>query len=89
MLTNWADARTTAGVSAAFILVNSIAGLAGQLSSVAALPAPIPLWAAAALVGGWMGAELGSRKLGSVGLQRLLAAVLVISGLRIMLIRDK
>ena len=29
----WADARKTAGISAAFILVNSIAGLAGSIAS--------------------------------------------------------
>lgn len=82
---HWADARQAAGVSAAFILVTSIAGLLGHLSSVADLPSTILLWGAAALVGGYLGAACGSLRLGSVTLRRILAAVLVIAGLRLLL----
>ncbi|MEW6180689.1 MAG: sulfite exporter TauE/SafE family protein [Chloroflexota bacterium] len=82
MLMRWGDVRQVAGVSAAFILVNSIAGLAGQISIVASLPPSIPLWGAVAVVGGWLGAEYGSRRLGSPALQRMLAVVLVIAGLK-------
>ncbi len=81
---NWADARQAAGVSAAFILINSLAGLLGQLSSLASLPAAIPLWGMAAIIGGWIGSEYGSKHLGSLALRRLLAVVLVIGGLRLM-----
>ncbi len=87
LLLGWADMREAAAVSAAFILVNSLAGLFGQLSSFASLPNALPLWAAAAAVGGWIGAEYGSRRLGSQVTQRLLAIVLIIAGLRIMLTR--
>ncbi len=81
----WAETRQTAGISAAFILVNSIAGLLGHLSSVAYLPATIPIWAAAAVVGGFLGSEFGSKRLGSITLRRLLAVVLIIAGIKIIL----
>ncbi len=79
----WAETRQTSGVSAAFILVNSIAGLLGHLSSVAFLPATIPIWSIAAVIGGYIGAEFGSKRLGNVTLKRLLAVVLIIAGLKI------
>jgi hypothetical protein len=85
LLTGWAETKETAGVSAAFILVNSIAGLMGHLSSVMTLPRAIPLWAAAAVAGGWIGASYGSRKLAGSSLKLLLAVVLVIAGLKMML----
>lgn len=82
----WAETRQTSGVSAAFILFNSIAGLLGHFSSVAALPSFIPLWALAAVVGGWIGAEYGSRRFGNATLRRLLAAVLIIAGLKMIFV---
>ncbi|HZS10428.1 MAG TPA: sulfite exporter TauE/SafE family protein [Blastocatellia bacterium] len=78
----WAEVKQTAGVSAMFILVNSLAGLLGQLSSVASLPKAIPVWAAAAVIGGWVGAEYGSRRLAGASLRRLLGVVLVIAGVK-------
>jgi uncharacterized membrane protein YfcA len=79
----WAGLRTISGVSAAFILVNSISGLLGHVTSVTSLPASIPIWAAAAGVGGWIGAEYGSRKFSTTTLTRLLSAVLVVAGLKL------
>lgn len=84
MLTRWADAKRTAGVSAAFILLNSIAGLAAVAPRVA-LPAATPIWIAVVVIGGWVGAELGSRRMGSIALRRVLAVVLAIAGLKLAL----
>ena len=81
----WAETRQTSGVAAAFILVNSIAGLLGHLSSVATLPSATPIWAVAAVIGGWVGAEYGSRRLGNVHIRRLLSVVLVIAGVKMIL----
>ncbi len=83
LLMRWAEVRQAAGVSAAFILVNSLAGLLGQAPSLASLPSMLPVWAGAVVVGGWIGAEYGSRRLGSLALRRLLAVVLVIGGLKL------
>jgi uncharacterized membrane protein YfcA len=48
----WAETRIVSGVSAAFILVNSIAALVADPSAVAFLPPQFPAWAAAAVLGG-------------------------------------
>jgi len=87
LLLGWADARKTAGVSAAFILVNSAAGLLGHLESVRLLPDEILWWAPAALLGGIVGAELGSRRLTPLAMRRMLAAVLVAAGFKMLLAR--
>lgn len=80
LMMRWADARHTSGVSSAFILVNSIAGLLGHYSSVAQLPAAIPVWAVAAVVGGSVGARYGSTRFTGPTIRKILAAVLVIAG---------
>jgi len=79
----WADTRGVLGMSAAINLSNSAAGLLGHLSSVTALPSAIPLWAGAAMVGGWVGAEYGSHRFSPLTLQRLLAVVLIIAGCKL------
>jgi uncharacterized membrane protein YfcA len=86
LLAGWADARRTAGVSAAFILVNSAAGLLGNLASVRALPAALPYLATAALVGGVVGSELGSRRLPPPAIRRLLALVLVVAAVKLIFV---
>jgi uncharacterized protein len=86
LLTKWGDTRQTAGVTAAFILVNSLAGILGHLAHAHALPAAIPYWAAAAVVGGLVGSGLGSRRFGTATFRRLLGVVLVIAALRLLLV---
>jgi hypothetical protein len=85
VLMSWADARHTAGVSAAFILVNSIAGLLGHLSSVDNLPASLPLLAVSVAIGGYFGAEYGSKRFSNATIKRFLALVLVIGGLKMII----
>jgi hypothetical protein len=85
LLARWADPRQTAGVSAAFILVNSVAGLLGHLADAAALPPMLPWWATAAGVGGLAGAWWGSHRLPPTSLRRLLALVLVVAALKMLL----
>ncbi|HEV2881688.1 MAG TPA: sulfite exporter TauE/SafE family protein [Pyrinomonadaceae bacterium] len=86
LLMGWADTRRTAGVSAAFILVNSIAGLLGNLTNQQTLPPALPYFALAAVVGGIVGSEFGSRRLASVTIRRLLAVVLVVAGVKMILV---
>ena len=81
----WADTRSTSGVAAPFILVNSIAGLLGHLSSVSQLPPNIPVWGAAAVVGGWIGATYGSKHAPPPVLRQLLSLVLVVAGVKLIL----
>jgi uncharacterized protein len=81
----WSDIRRTSGVAAPFILVNSIAGLLGHLSSLAQIPASIPIWAVAVALGGWLGATYGSRSAPPPVLRQLLSLVLVIAGAKLVL----
>jgi uncharacterized protein len=85
LLMGWAAPKNAAAVSALFILLNSASGLAGWLGSGQPWPA-IPLWALllAAGTGGAIGATLGSRYFEPVWIKRLLAAVLVIAGLKLL-----
>jgi uncharacterized membrane protein YfcA len=82
LLAGWTDTRQAMGITAAFVLVNSLAGLAGRLSSVPELPPRMFLWLAAVGVGGWLGAEYGSKRLDPLILRRLLALVLLAGGIR-------
>jgi len=86
LLMGWADTRRTAGVSAAFILVNSIAGLSGNLTNLQTLPPALPYFALAAIVGGIVGSEFGSRRLASTTIRRLLAVVLVVAGVKMIFV---
>lgn len=83
LMMGWAETRATSAVAAAFILVNSIAGLLGHLSSISQLPSALPVWAIAAVIGGWVGAEYGSKRLATPVLRQLLSAVLVVAGLKL------
>jgi uncharacterized membrane protein YfcA len=85
LLAGWADPRTASGVSVVFILVNSLAGLAGQWQTSVELPPDLPYWAAAAVAGGLIGSYLGVHKYGATGLKRMLAVVLVIAGIKLAL----
>ncbi|PTX55103.1 hypothetical protein C8P63_12263 [Melghirimyces profundicolus] len=84
LFTGWADAKKTSGISAAFILVNSVSGLLGHVSSVQHIPGEIVFFAVAALIGGIIGTRLGTRRVGGIGIRRLLAVVLINAGLKMM-----
>jgi uncharacterized protein len=86
VLAGWAGSRTAAGISAAFILGNSIAGLAGNVAAVGSLPPELPLWLGVVALGGLIGSELGARRLSTIDLRRALAVVLVIAGLKLIFI---
>lgn len=84
LLMRWADARQTAGVSAAFIVVNSIAGLAGQFTAEATLPFELIWLAPAAVVGGFIGSTWGSARFNYLALRRMLALVLIVAGAKML-----
>jgi uncharacterized protein len=79
----WAETRATSGVAAPFILVNSVAGLVGHFASVSQLPPNVPVWGAAALIGGWIGASYGSKRAPVPVLRQLLSLVLVVAGVKL------
>ena len=80
----WANMRTTAAVSAAFILVNSIAGLAGHATTAVQWPPSLAWMVLAALAGALLGSELAVRRAAPVTLKRALGVVLVIAGAKML-----
>jgi uncharacterized membrane protein YfcA len=84
LLMGWAGTRETSGIAALFILMNSLAGLAGH-GDLSALPADFPLWMAVVALLGWLGAEFGSRRLRLPMIRRLLALVLALAGAKMVL----
>ena len=79
LLCGWADTKTAAAVSAPFIFVNSAAGLLGHVKSLHNIPPSWLLWAAAVMVGGFIGSRWGSRIAQPSHLRRTLAVVLVVA----------
>lgn len=88
LLLGWSTAKQTATMTAPFILVNSISGIAGITADQSGLPVGVDLvvpLAVAAVVGGIAGASFGSRRLGSQGLRGVLGIVLVIASIKMFL----
>lgn len=85
ILAGWARARTAAAVSALFILLNSSAGLIGNVSATQAFPTPALTIATVAVIGGTAGSYLGSHRLPHTAIKRLLAVVLTIAGLKLLI----
>lgn len=83
----WAHIRQAAAVSALFILVNSIGGLAGYFTAQHSIPSLGLILAAAAIIGGTIGSHLGSRRFPVRTISLLLAAVLIIAGTKLILTR--
>ncbi len=89
LIFGWSSARRTAGISAAFILISSAAALIGLIASRGAPPidpATTGVFVVAVLGGGLIGTSIGARRLGYVGLRRMLAVVVIIAGLKMILI---
>ncbi|HRW76185.1 MAG: sulfite exporter TauE/SafE family protein [Lewinellaceae bacterium] len=86
LLLHWANMKETAAVSALFILVNSLAGLAGLMTADLQLDTRLVWMILAAFGGGMAGSYLGARRLGSTWLRYVLAAVLLIAAVKLILI---
>jgi uncharacterized membrane protein YfcA len=83
ILFGWEDTRRTSGVVAGFILLNSIAGLAGNVASMRALPAELPIFVGAVVLGAFAGTWMGAGKLPKPRLLQGLGLVLVIAGAKL------
>jgi hypothetical protein len=86
IILHWAGLRRTAAVAAAFILLNSISGLAGYLQKGGAFPDHIAFWSAAVVSGGIIGSSLGATKFNGPVLRVLLGVMLVMAGVKLMVI---
>lgn len=85
LVLNWAGPKTTAGISAPFILVNSTVALVAGTLTVQILPRELPLLAVFALGGAFLGTWLGLERLKQKGLLMTLAVVMSLAGLKLML----
>jgi uncharacterized membrane protein YfcA len=81
----WSDARKASGTAAIFILMNSVAGLAGNLSSVGRLPAELLFFAIAVALGAVVGTTLGTTKLPTGRLIQALGLVLLVAAAKLTL----
>lgn len=78
----WSSPKIASGVVAAFILANSLAGLGGNIASVQALPANLPLFAGSVLAGAVVGTTFGIRFNNALVLKAL-GLVLIIAGFKL------
>lgn len=82
----WDHARRISALASAFILVNSLSGLAGQLSRTATLDwrlvAPLLV---SVFLGGQLGSRWGARKFQAVHIRRITAVLIFVAGLNILL----
>lgn len=85
LLLGWANPRQAAAVSAPFILLNSLSGLAGFSAQATQTLPPGLIWLSlAVLLGGLLGSHLGSRSLPMKAISRVLSVVLLIGGFKLL-----
>ena len=88
-LTRLAEAKTVAATCSLFILVNSLAGLAGQLAKLGAsagglLDPSYLVLPAAVLIGGQLGSRAGATRLRAVLIRRLTGLVILVVAARLL-----
>ena len=85
LLLHWAKMKETAAVSAVFIFLNSLSGIAGAFSSLENISSQIYIWAAFGIVGGTAGAYYGSSRFNIVVLKYILSIVLVFACVKLVI----
>lgn len=83
LLTRWGGMKETAAASAAFIFLNSLAGLSGHVLSGMEVSPRIALWIAAVIAGGLVGSWTGGFKLSAVHLRYLITVVLLVASIKL------
>ncbi|MGW8315136.1 MAG: sulfite exporter TauE/SafE family protein [Bacteroidales bacterium] len=83
LLTRWGGMKETAAASAAFIFLNSAAGLSGHVFAGMAVSPRIALWILAVVIGGLIGSWTGGFKLSATQLKYLITAVLLVASIKL------
>jgi len=86
ILVRYSDVKTTSGISALFIFVNSIAGLLGQMNQGIEFSSSMSVMIAVAIAGGLIGSYIGARQLNISMLKKVLAVVLFIASLKLIFV---
>jgi uncharacterized membrane protein YfcA len=84
LMLKWANMKQAAAISALFIFVNSLSGLAGQFSKGIQFTTDMYLYVLIAFAGGLAGAYFGSVKLKQGMLKYMLATVLLIAAVKLL-----
>ena len=84
ILLKWADTKRTAAASAAFIWINSAAGLYGHLMRKTVDWSALAWLVGAAFAGGLVGSYLGARRFRGLWLRRILGVVLLVATLKLL-----
>ena len=84
LLLKWTDQKQTAAISALFIFVNSLAGLAGQLTKGIEFSVDMIGYVAVAFAGGLLGAYFGALKFHQTALKNVLACVLTLAAYKLL-----
>ncbi|MGE9314962.1 sulfite exporter TauE/SafE family protein [Niabella sp. CJ426] len=83
LLLRWANMKESAAISAIFIFVNSVAGLAGQITKGIQFTADMYGYVIVAFAGGLLGAYFGSLKFRQDALKYILSLVLLMAALKL------
>ncbi len=86
LLLHWGNMKQAAAVSALFIWVNSIAGMAGQINRGVTLNSDMFYWVLVAVLGGVAGGFYGSKKGSNKTLRYVLAFVLIIACVKLVFV---
>ena len=86
LLLRWSNQKQAAAISALFIFVNSLSGLAGQLSKGVGFNQDMLLYVLVALAGGIAGSWFGARKFKQEILKKILAVVLLIAVIKLLVV---
>jgi uncharacterized membrane protein YfcA len=84
LLLKWTDMKQTAAISALFIFVNSLSGLAGQMTKGIDFSPNMYAYVGVAFVGGFCGAYYGSLKFQHNILKYMLAIVLMVAAYKLL-----
>jgi hypothetical protein len=86
LLMKWSDIKTTSGISALFIFVNSIAGLFAIFQKGFTYSSEMIIMASISIIGGVIGSMIGSHFVSNAMLKKVLAFVLIIASIKLILV---
>lgn len=84
ILLQWTNQKQTAAISAAFIFVNSLAGLGGMMTQGITVTNHMAMYIVIAFTGGLLGAYFGSKRFNQDILKYVLATVLLVAAYKLL-----